>query len=69
MDNKAAELSWWDMKLLETELLDLRGKIDLSTTGFTEAEISKMLNEENKISIDSLQSFESSHQRQEGRQD
>jgi len=50
MDNKSQEFSWWDMRLLEAELRDLQGKIDLTKTGFTEAEVERMLSEQSKIS-------------------
>ena len=42
-DNKIAMNAGWDLKLLSTELLDLdTGELDLTVTGFTDAELEDM---------------------------
>lgn len=48
MDNKSAEYSNWDWDLLKGEF---EGLTDLSITGFTEAEIDKIMNPDEKFSV------------------
>lgn len=45
MDNKSTEYASWDKVLLKHEFNSFAGKINLSLTGFREAEIEKIMNE------------------------
>ena len=43
MDNRSNENSEWDMELLQTEMAEMAGNIDLEITGFEDAEIATFL--------------------------
>jgi DNA modification methylase len=45
MDNRSNQNSEWDMELLQSEMQEMVGKIDLSLTGFEAEEIRRMLEE------------------------
>lgn len=50
MENKSQEYAKWDKDLLEKELAALKDQhVDLSSTGFTEAEIDRILNPKEKM--------------------
>jgi len=51
MDNKSTEYATWDRVLLKHEFQNLMGKLDLSLTGFKEAELHKILDPTAKDSL------------------
>jgi len=53
MDNKSSEYATWDMDLLKSEMIDLRGlDYSLDLTGFSEVELNKLVPEEVIETID-----------------
>lgn len=46
MDNKSTEYATWDKNLLKREFTSLMDRMDLKLTGFREAEINKIMNED-----------------------
>jgi DNA modification methylase len=54
MDNRSNENSEWDMELLQAEMLELVGQIDVSLTGFEQGQIAELLRAESQGDPDAV---------------